>query len=146
MFHGLDVFNVFNAFGYFEEQDEDQKVLDGIARALKPGGRFLIDVMNHDNLMTRLRDREWDERPDGSFFLERRAYDIRSGRINTDWVYVAKDGKRRRQSHSVRMYTFPELAGMLSKAGLTVANTWGGFDGREFNLQAPRMVVLAEKG
>ena len=49
------------------------------------------------------------------------------------------------QSHSLRLYTYTELVAMLSKAGLTVAKTWGDFNGREFNLQAPRMVVLAEK-
>ena len=139
------VFNCFTAFGYFEEQAEDQKVLDGIARALKPGGRFFIDTMNHDSLMTRFSESDWSELQDGSLRLERRAYDIHTGRTNVDWIFISKDGKRRQQSHSLRLYTYTELAAMLSKAGLTVANTWGGFDGREFNLRAPRMVVLAEK-
>ena len=140
------VLNVFTAFGYFEEQAEDQKVLDGIARALKPGGRFFIDTMNHDSLMSRFTESDWSELPDGSLRLERRAYDIHTGRSNVDWIFISKDGKRRQQTHSVRLYTYTELEAMLSRAGLTVRDTWGDYNGRDFSMRSPRMVVLAEKG
>ena len=140
------VLNVFTSFGYLENDGEDQKVLDGIARALKPGGRFFIDTINHDNLMARFTESDWFELPDGSLRLERRAYDIHTGRTNVDWILVDKDGERHEQSHSVRLYTYTELEAMLSKAGLTVRETWGAYDGREFSMESPRMVVLAEKG
>lgn len=38
--------NVFTSFGFFREEDENQRLLDGVARALVPGGAFLIDVVN----------------------------------------------------------------------------------------------------
>ena len=139
------VINMFTSFGYFENEDEDQRVLDRIRRALRPGGRFLIDTMNRDWLMRVFRESDWSERPDGGFTMERRRYDIQTGRIDVDWIYVASDGKRRQQSHSLRLYTFPELATMLSKADLSVRGTWGGFDGSELSMHSPRMIVLAEK-
>ena len=37
------VVNLFTAFGYFEEEADDARVLGNVARALKPGGAFLID-------------------------------------------------------------------------------------------------------
>src|SRR5262245_10978959 len=40
------VVNVFTAFGYFENEAENQKVLDAVARVLVPGGLFLIDTLN----------------------------------------------------------------------------------------------------
>ena len=140
------VINCFTSFGYFESEQEDQRVLDAIARALRPGGRFLIDTMNHDWLMRNFRASEWHERPDGSMMLERRVYDILTGRIDVEWLFITPEGKRRQQSHSVRLYTYTELAAMLAQAGLAVQRTWGGMDGRDFSMDSPRMIVLAEKG
>jgi len=137
--------NCFTSFGYLETEAEDQRVLNGVARALKPGGRFLIDTMNRDYLMRIFRASEWHERPDGAFMMERRRFDIETGRINVDWLYVPKKGPRVQQYHSLRLYTFTELAAMLDRARLTVRRTWGGLDGRDFSRESPRMVVLAER-
>lgn len=139
------VINMFTSFGYFETEEEDQRVLDGVARALKPGGRFFIDTMNHDWLMRVFRDSDWSERADGGFALERRRYDIHTGRIDVDWIYVTPDGKRHKQFHSLRLYTYMEFAALLSSADLRVVRTWGNFDGSELSMHSPRMIVLAEK-
>ena len=139
------IINCFTSFGYLEDDREDQRVLDGIRRALRPGGHLLIDTMNHDWLMRAFRANEWHEGPDGGLMLERRNYDIHTGRIDVDWLYVTPEGERRHQSHSLRLYTFTELKAMLSKAGLAVRRTWGGMDERDFSMESPRMIVLAEK-
>ena len=39
------VINLFTAFGYFEDEDDDQRVLNEVARVLRPGGAFLIDTL-----------------------------------------------------------------------------------------------------
>ena len=139
------VINMFTSFGYFETEVDNQRVLDGVARALRPGGRFFIDTMNHDGLMRVFRDSDCTERPDGTLSIELRRYDVLTGRTNVDWIYVERDGKRRKAFHSVRLYTYTEFAAMLSKAGLRVVRTWGNFDGMELSMHSPRMIVLAEK-
>jgi len=139
------VYNCFTSFGYLESEAEDQRVLEGIHRALKPGGRFFIDTMNHDNLMRIFRESEFREQPDGAFMMERRMFDIHTGRINVDWFYEPKDGKRIKQSHSLRLYTFTELAAQLERAGLTVTATYGGFDGSALSMYSSRVVVVAER-
>ncbi|MEX0786881.1 MAG: methyltransferase domain-containing protein [Dehalococcoidia bacterium] len=139
------VSNCFTSFGYLENEEEDQRVLNGVARALKPGGRFFIDTMNHDWLMRVYSDSDWRELPDGAYMLERRRYHIETGRNDVDWIHVSKDGKRTVQSHSLRLYTFTELAAMLRRAGLSVVRTWGGFDGQPLSMHSPRMMVLAQK-
>ncbi len=139
------VFNCFTSFGYLETEAEDQRVLDGVRRVLKPGGRFFIDTMNHDNLMRVFRESEFRELPGGAYMMQRRNYDVRTGRINVDWIHVTPQGERRIQSHSLRLYSFTELERMLAKAGLTVRETWGGFDGSDFTMYSPRMVVLAQR-
>ena len=137
--------NMFTAFGYFDEEDENQRVLDGVARSLHKGGRFLIDTLNHDYLMRVFRERDWQPRPDGSITLERRRYDVRTGRIANEWTLIAPDGKRRRHRFSHRVYTYLELAGMLSQAGLHAVRSWGNFDSSDLTMESPRMIVLAER-
>ena len=139
------VINCFTAFGYFDEQSEDQRVLDGVARALRPGGRFFIDTINHDGLMARFRESDAIVRPDGSLRIEVRRYDVLTGRTNVEWIYVDSEGKRRKAFHSLRLYTYTEFATMLAKAGLRVVRTWGNFDGSELSMHSPRMMVMVEK-
>jgi len=139
------VVNCFTSFGYFETEEDDQRVLDGVARSLKPGGRFFIDTMNHDSLMRVFRESDCTKRPGGALSLELRSYDVHTGRISVDWIFVEPDGRRRTAFHSLRLYTFTEFAALLAKAGLRVVRTWGNFDGTEFSMHSPRMIVLAEK-
>ena len=40
--------NMFLSFGYFATDEEHQAMLAGIARALRPGGRLLIDFWNRE--------------------------------------------------------------------------------------------------
>ena len=137
--------NIFTSFGYFEDEADDQRVLDGVARALRPGGRFFVDTINRDGLMSRFEPRAWQQRPDGSFTLEHRRFDVHTGRSEADWYFLGPKGERRHQFHSVRLYTLQELAAMLGRAGLPVRRTWGNFDDSELSMRSPRMIVLAEK-
>jgi SAM-dependent methyltransferase len=140
------VINVLTSFGYFESDDEDFKVLAGVARALKPGGRFLLDTINREWLVRHLEAHGWQEGTDGTLSLEDRSFDLLAGRQRNRILSIQPDGTRRKRKIDLRMYTLTELAKMLSRAGLEVRRTWGAFDSREYGLDSRRMIVLAEKG
>lgn len=40
------VLNLFTSFGYFDTSEENEKAVCAAARALKPGGQFMIDFLN----------------------------------------------------------------------------------------------------
>ena len=42
------VINIFTAFGYLESEEEDQKVLQQVHKALKPGGLFLLETLHRE--------------------------------------------------------------------------------------------------
>ena len=42
------VMNLFTSFGYFDQDDDDEKVFESVAQALKPGGLFVLDFLNAD--------------------------------------------------------------------------------------------------
>ncbi len=137
--------NVFTSFGYFERDDEDFKVLAGVARALKPGGRFLLATINREWLVRHLEAHGWQEGADGTLSMEDRSFDLLTGRQHNRVLSIQPDGIRREREIDLRMYTLKELADMLSRARLMVRQTWGGFDGREYGLDSRRMIVLSEK-
>ena len=70
---------------------------------------------------------------------------IKHGCIESEWLLVEPGGRRRRHHIRFRAYTLAELAKMLDVAGLTVAQTWGDFEGRDYRLDSRRLILLAEK-
>ena len=139
------VINMWTSFGYLESEEEDHKALDGLSRALKPGGRFLIDLMNRDWLMKNFRERDWEENSRGCIMLSDRRFDSVTGRINAREITLHPDGRRKEISHSLRLYTYRELEEMLKKAELTIESVWGGFDSRPFTSTSNRMTVIATR-
>jgi len=139
------VINIFTAFGYFDDEREDFQVLSAVSRALKPGGRLLLDTMNRDWLMRNYEARGWQEREDGTLDLEERRFDAVAGRNRVRVLSIRPDGRRDEHHIDLRLYTLKELTDMFSRAGLKVLRIWGGFDGREYGVDGRRMIVLGEK-
>jgi SAM-dependent methyltransferase len=139
--------NLFTAFGYFEDEADDRLVLERVARALRPGGGFLLDTLNPLWLARGFRPREWRELDDGTLMLEERAYDPLSGRVAAVWTFVGPDGKRSELRHSIRSYTPAELAGMFRAAGLAVEGAWAEFDGSPLALDSEghRVILLGRR-
>ena len=139
------VVNLFTAFGYFEEEADDARVLANVARALKPGGAFLIDFINQAALLGGFRPQSWQELEDGTLFLQERDYDLRRGRTVAHWLLIRPDGSRAELRHSLRVYAYHELARMLVGAGLEVDGVWCGFDGAELTRDTWRLIVRARR-
>ena len=137
------IINIFTAFGYFEDEAENQRVLAGVARALKPDGRFLIESMNRDGVMGRFRERGWYE-ADGLLVCTEARFDPIRGIASTvdQWD---EGGERQSLHHSVRLYTPTELAAMLRAAGLEPVATYGGLAGGELTHESWRLALVAEK-
>jgi SAM-dependent methyltransferase len=139
------VVNLFSAFGYLESDAADQQVLTAVGRALRPGGRFLLDIRSREHMVRHFRAHEWQELADGGLFLQQAAFDLRTSRVQTQAILIEPDGRREQRAFSVRQYSLTELVGMLAAAGLTVTQTWGGFDASPYTLDSRRLVLLAAR-
>jgi hypothetical protein len=56
-----------------------------------------------------------------------------------------KDNERIEQTISHRLYSAVELSALLSKAGFSNIQVYGDLEGNEYNHQAKRLVVMAQK-
>ncbi len=142
------VVNFFTSFGYFSEDRENARVLDAIARSLRPGGRFLMDYLNRAYVLSTLVPE--DRRNVEGMEVEQRRWitgdPSEAGghvRINKH-VRIREGGVERNYDESVRMYTLKELDAMVDRAGLKVTQTFGDFDGRAVSDDAPRNILIGE--
>ncbi|HVE75243.1 MAG TPA: class I SAM-dependent methyltransferase [Actinomycetota bacterium] len=138
------VINMFTAFGYFSREEDDLHVLALVAKALRPKGGFLLDVANTVRIFREYAGQAHRVLDDGTTMIEDRSYDGATGRNNVVWTFIAPDGSKSELNHSVRMYTLPELMGLLSEAGLTFERAWGDFDGSVYSaFESRRLIVKA---
>ncbi len=139
------VINMFSSFGYFESVEEDRKVLEGIARALKARGKFLMERFNRESLAYELPQQGWRVGEDGSVILQEDSFDVLRGRYDTRQIVIDREGTREHRG-SVRAYTLPELKEMFDDAGLPIHRVLGGLDLSPYEARSRRLVLFAVKG
>ncbi|HLF71566.1 MAG TPA: class I SAM-dependent methyltransferase, partial [Dehalococcoidia bacterium] len=140
------VINMFSSFGYLENEGEDAKVLHGVARALRPGGRALFDLLNRDWVVRNQLPLDEYFGNGGMKYEEHRHLDLATSRNHITFVAIAPDGERREiVGHHIRLYTLREVIGMLEAAGLSYERVYGGFDGEDYGLGTRRMIVVTSK-
>ena len=107
--------NLWTSFGYFEKESDNRLVLKKVFRALKPGGRFMLHMINRDWVITNFQKTDWME-IDGIKLLEDRSFDYQKSFSHERWHFV-KDGREISYDTRIRMYSFHELFAMFESVG-----------------------------
>jgi SAM-dependent methyltransferase len=133
------------SFGYFDEET-NLRVAEGIARALKPGGRLLLDLVNRDYIVADLPSRVWWE-GNGCVVLEEVDFNFHTSRILTHRSIVFEDGRQIEQEISIRAYSLHEIGRLLRQAGFRVIDISGSLAtrGHFFGGTSRSLLILAEK-
>lgn len=139
------VINLFTSFGYFDTAAEDASVLRGVRRALKPGGTFLIDVLNKAWFMRHFTPTFWQKTPEGEVLkaFNRLSFNDKTSRLSNRRTVHLKDGTQRDTFLRFKVYDLEDMRGLLAAAGLKTRRAWGGFDGRAYGKDTFRLIVLA---
>ncbi|PDW01234.1 class I SAM-dependent methyltransferase [Candidatus Chloroploca asiatica] len=139
------VINMFTAFGYFDREEENQAVLEGIARALKPGGRLIMELAHRDRVVTGFQPTDWYELDDGTVVWIRRYFDPLRGILTSIDRWRDPDGHEDERIHRIRIYTATELDHMLRQANLTPINWYGSINLHALTAASPRIIVVATR-
>jgi SAM-dependent methyltransferase len=140
------VINVGTSFGFFETEAEDQRAIESLAGALKPGGCFLLEMGNRDYYLKNFEATNSSENSDGSVTEIRRSFDYVRSRINATFRRSASRGPLETWSHSWRAYTLAEIAGLLAHGRLDVVSAFGGWRSEAYSVDTSRMIVISERG
>ncbi len=139
------VYSFFTSFGYYDD-DENEQVLAGIARALQPGGRFLIEMLNRDWLLTHPQQLVWTQQEDGSFLMEETIIELAASRVITRQTLInPTGGPKVNKEYALRAYTCAELTSLLRRHDLHVIATWGGIQREPYSTESRRLALLCER-
>lgn len=114
------------SFGFFDDET-NQRVLDGIAHALKPNGRVLLQLSDPTTFVEQQKQRRsWQERPEGIYWMDVR-FDPITCITHGVFRFTDNDGVTHLwdDHERVRLYTLPELCSMFDLAGLETSAVYG---------------------
>jgi SAM-dependent methyltransferase len=136
---------LFSSFGYFDDET-NKRTAQNIAKALKPGARFVVEVLNRDYLVADLPSRVWWE-GDGCVVLEEVEFNYFSSRIVSNRSVVFDDGRQLEHEISLRSFSLHELGKFLHAVGFRVLEISGSMStrGRFFGAHSRDIVVVAER-
>lgn len=132
-----------NSFHYFDAQGT-RAFVAGIARALKPGGRFIVDAGTvAESILPVFREREWYKVGDILFLIEN-VYRPADSCLETRCTFVRGEHIETRTAfHWV--YTVREIRRMLEEAGLTPNQLYSSPGGEPYKLGSPSLILIADK-
>jgi len=139
------IYSYFTSFGYFED-DDNERVLAEVARVLRPGGRFLLEMANRDHLLTHPEQRTWTQRDDGALLMEETDLDLVTSRVVTRQLLIdPAGGTQVTKQYTLRTYTCAELTALMKRQGLHVVQVTGGADGTPYGSASRRLAMVAER-
>lgn len=138
------ILNLFTSFGYFDDPNDDARVLSRAYANLASGGTLVIEMASKEWLAGGVHPTTSEILPDGSIIVRRHEIVEDFGRLDGEWILIRGDhAKRFKFSH--RLYSGTELKALLRIAGFDPVRLYGDYDGLPFGLDARRLVALASK-
>ncbi len=138
-------FCVGNSFGYLDDAG-NAAFLAGVARALKPRGRFLLEYpMVAELALRREPKRDWHRFGD-LIMLSDSTVDAERGRIDTTYGFLRLGGGVLESAvASYRVYTCRETLDLLRAAGFSDVEAWGGLDASPYEPRTTPLYALATR-
>lgn len=128
-----------NSFGYLDRPG-NAEFIKAVARALKPGGRFVLDSsMIAESILPNFQHRRWFEAGDILMLVENR-YEHAAGRMVTDYTFV-RDGQVEKRASAQQVYTYRELCSLLHEAGFAEVEGYSSLDREPYGLGAQRLLL-----
>ncbi|MBB5081181.1 SAM-dependent methyltransferase [Nonomuraea endophytica] len=133
-----------NAFGYLDH-DATREFLSGLAALVVPGGALVLDYgFVAESLLPGLSLEEEPMTFGGVEAVSVNEYDVARSRWLTSFTF--RRGEQEHRGTSVQhVYTTAEVVRLVTEAGFTGAELYGGPDGTPYRLGSPRLLLVARR-
>jgi len=138
------VLSMFTSFGYFDDKQEDVKVLENIFASLREGGCCLIDLMGRETLARIFQPTHSHDLADGSILVARHETFDDWTRIRNEWILIKVDEATTHRFHHT-VYSGQELRELLERVGFKDVRLYGNLDGDEYGFESDRLIVVGHK-
>ncbi|WP_407481731.1 class I SAM-dependent methyltransferase [Elizabethkingia meningoseptica] len=135
------VMNLFTSFGYFDQDEDDDKVFESVAQALQPGGLFVLDFLNADYVKKTLVPESIVVKDNITFSIHKK---IENNRVIKDIKFRDKD-RDYHYEEKVKLHPFEKLKALAEKHQLSFVTKWGDYQLNPLNENSPRCIILFEK-
>ena len=132
-----------NSFGYLDHVGA-AAFLCGVAGALKPGAKFVIDTGTvAESILPSLLKTRWHRAGD-IFMLSENRYVADESRLDIDYTFI-QGGTVETRTSSSYVITVAELRRLFRDAGLEVVAMYGSTAHEPFQLGSPRMMLAGRR-
>jgi SAM-dependent methyltransferase len=135
---------LWTSFGYFDDKDDDRRVLRNTFESLQRRGVCVIDMFGKERLAKGFQAAIPTRCPDGTLLIQMHEIFDDWTRIRNEWILL-KGNRARRFKFHLTMYSGQELKDLLRQAGFVDVKLYGDFDGQPYGLDAPRLIAVARK-
>ncbi|BDF69826.1 methyltransferase type 11 [Oscillospiraceae bacterium] len=136
------------AIGYLEDEGENLKIFDVISRALRPGGKHFMDVMNAGYADTHFPCQLWDAGEQG-LTLSRFEWDAKTRvMLYGQWdrrYGEALDRPAITRGNPTRLYHLAEIRDILHRRDMHIVDTFSDYGGSPLSDGAIQMIVSSQK-
>ena len=136
------VFNLFTSFGYFDNSDENEKVLQSIHEMLKTDGRVVIDFLNATKVVKNLEHQKIISRSGIDFHITKRF----------DGTHIFKEirfedkGQHFHFEERVQALTLENFKSLFQATGFDILSTFGDLELNAFDeINSDRLILVAKK-
>lgn len=136
------------AIGYLENDDENLKIFNVAAKALKSGGRHFMDIMNADYADSHFPCNLWDAGRE-KLTLSKFEWD-KDSRImlygQNDFTYGEQlNVPKFEKGDPIRLYNINEIGEIMRNRKMRVVKTFGDFSGAICDKNSIQMMVVSQK-
>ncbi len=136
------VFNLFTSFGYFENYDDNFKVLEAVKQQLKEHGTFVLDYLNAEKVVSTMIPYE-EKTIDGIVFKITKS--IENGFIKKEIDFEDK-GETYHFEEYVRLMYFNDFKEIYEKEGFVLDKAFGNYNLDDFNEKdSDRLILVLKK-
>jgi len=137
-----------NSFGYFEDDNQNRRILQEICRLLRPGGKLLLDLIHTDYARQQFKPSSWHEASEDLVVCRQRKL-LDAGVLVREMVVSKRSGLIRDVTYFARLFRRKELEVLLADSGFNLITYAGKLVSHprpaDYGLLGKRMVVTAEK-
>jgi SAM-dependent methyltransferase len=135
--------SLFSSLGYFEDERDDQRVLEGMRAAVRDGGVLILETMHRDLIAREYAERDWWITPTGERVWVEREFDSVAGVSHETLRWRASNGTEGEKEHHIRVRCASEWKELLREAGWLPGEWFGSWDLEPFALASERLIVVA---
>ena len=132
------ILSLFTSFGYFDDDDENFNIIKSISNALNSDGYFWFDYLNSYNVVSNLVPHSEREISESILVTEDRR--IKNNMVIKDIKFGDHEYQER-----VKLYNKDELLEMFIQNGITPLETFGDYEGNNWEQDSTRTIILGKK-